>query len=109
MKIYFANKKYLNIDNFTEDYHKGFRYLTFMIYESKLSFDSIFKFLSDKDILSQIIILDNQNEPIATFDNIYHSINELHRNVNESGKASINVRLSSSEDGMESIEDSTTN
>ena len=101
MKIYFANKKYLSIDNFEESYRSGFRYLTFIINDSKLSFESIFNFLSNKDILSQIIITNNQNEPIVTFDNIYRSINELHRNVSENGSSGINVRLSSSEDGKE--------
>ena len=101
MKVYFANKKYLNIDNFEESYRAGFRYLTFIINDSNLSFESIFNFLSNEEVLSQIIITNNQNESIVMFNNIYHSINEIHCNISENGNSSINVRLSSSKDGKE--------
>ena len=38
MKIYFANNKYLTIDNFNEDYRRGFRHLNFSLNNSNLSF-----------------------------------------------------------------------
>lgn len=109
MKIYFANNKYLTIDSFNEDYRHGFRYLNFSLNNSNLSFDSIFNFLSNPETLSHIIITNNKNESIITFNDVYHSVYSLNRNVTEDGMVTyINVQLSSSKDGMESVEKEST-
>ena len=104
MKIYFANNKYLTIDNFNEEYRRGFRHLNFNLNNASLYFDSIFNFLSNTETLSHIVITNNENESIVTFDNVYHSVYSLNRNVTEDGMIHINVQLSSSKDGMESEE-----
>lgn len=109
MKIYFANNKYLTIDNFNEDYRRGFRHLNFSLNNSNLSFDSIFNFLSNTETLSHIIITNNENESIAAFNNVYHSVYSLNRSTTEDGMAYINVQLSSSKDGMESEEETAEN
>ena len=109
MKIYFANNKYLTIDNFNEEYRRGFRYLNFSLNNSNLSFDSIFNFLSNKDTLSHIIITNDENESVATFNDVYHSVYSLNRSVTEDGLVYINIQLSSSEDGMERGEDTAAN
>ena len=109
MKIYFANNKYLTIDNFNEEYRRGFRHLSFNLNNSTLSFDSIFNFLSNKDTLSHIIITNNENESVATFNDVYHSVYSLSRSTTEDGMVYINVQLSSSKDGMESEEETSTN
>lgn len=101
MKIYFANNKYLTINSFNEDYRYGFRYLIFDLNNSNLSFDSIFNFLSNAETLSHITITNNENELIATFNDVYHSIFSLNRSVTEDGMIHINVQLSSSKDGTE--------
>lgn len=109
MKIYFTNNKYLTIDNFNEEYRHGFRHLNFSLNNSNLSFDSIFNFLSNKDTLSHIIITNNENESITTFNDVYHSVYSLNRSVTEDGMVYINVQLSSSTDGMESVKETATN
>lgn len=109
MKIYFANNKYLTIDSFNEDYRRGFRHLYFNLNNSNFSFDSIFNFLSNAETLSHIIITNNENELIATFNDVYHSVYSLNRSVTEDGMVSINVQLSSSKDGMENIEGTSIN
>ena len=105
MKIYFANNKYLTIDNFNEEYRRGFRHLNFSLNNSNLSFDSIFNFLSNAETLSHIIITNNENESVATFNDVYHSVYSLNRSMTEDGMVYINVQLSSSKDGMESKEE----
>lgn len=105
MKIYFANNKYLITDTFNEEYRNGFRHLNFNVNNSSLSFESIFNFMSNKDNLSHIIIVNNNNEPIATFDNIYYSVYSINRSVEEDGVIHISVQLSSSENGMENFDD----
>ena len=109
MKIYFANNKYLPIDSFNEEYRHGFKYLTFNLSNSNFSFDSIFNFLSNADILSHIIITNSENESIATFNDVYHSVYSLNRSATEDGMVYINVQLSSSTDGMESVKETATN
>ena len=109
MKIYFANNKYLTIDNFNEDYRRGFRHLNFSLNNSNLSFDSIFNFLSNVETLSHIIITNNENESVATFSDVYHSVYSLNRSVTEDGMIYISVQLSSSKDGMESEDETGTN
>ena len=109
MKIYFANNKYLTIDNFNEEYRRGFRHLNFSLNNSNLSFDSIFNFLSNTEILSHIVITNNENESIATFNDVYHSVYSLNRSVAEGGMVYINVQLSSSKDGMENVEETAEN
>ena len=109
MKIYFANNKYLAIDSFNEDYRRGFRHLNFSLNNSNLSFDSIFNFLSNTEILAHIIITNNENESIATFNDVYRSVYSLNRSVTEDGMVYINVQLSSSKDGMESTEETAEN
>ena len=109
MKIYFANNKYLTIDNFNEDYRRGFRHLTFNLSNSNLSFDSIFNFLSNAETLSHIIITNNENESVATFNDVYHSVYSLNRSVTEDGVVYISIQLSSSKDGIESEEETATN
>ena len=109
MKIYFTNNKYLTIDNFNEEYRRGFRHLNFSLNNSNLSFDSIFNFLSNAETLSHIIITNNENESVATFNDIYHSVYFLNRSVTEDGATYINVQLSSSKDGMESEEETAAN
>lgn len=104
MKIYFANNKYLTINSFNEEYRCGFRYLNFSLNNSNLSFDSIFSFLSNAETLSHIIITNNENELVATFNDVYHSVYSLNRSAAEDGIVYINVQLSSSKDGMESEE-----
>ena len=47
----------------------------------------------------------NNNEPIATFDNIYYSVYSINRSVEEDGVIHISVQLSSSENGMENFDD----
>lgn len=109
MKIYFANNKYLTIDSFNEDYRRGFRHLNFSLNNSNLSFDSIFNFLSNVETLSHIIITNDENELVATFNDVYHSVYSLNRSVVEDGMVYISVQLSSSKDGMESEEEAATN
>lgn len=109
MKIYFANNKYLTIDNFNEEYRCGFRYLNFSLNNVNLSFDSIFNFLSHTETLSHIIITNNNNESIATFNDVFHSVYYLNRSVTEDDMIYINVKLSSSKDGMESVEETSAN
>lgn len=109
MKIYFANNKYLTIDSFNEDYRRGFRHLNFGLNNSNLSFDSIFNFLSNAETLSHIIITNSENESVATFNDVYHSVYSLNRNVTEDGMVYISVQLSSSKDGMESAEETAEN
>lgn len=104
MKIYFANNKYLTINSFNEEYRYGFRYLSFSLNNSNLSFDSVFNFLSNTETLSHIIITNNENESVATFNDVYHSVYSLNRSAAEDGMVYINVQLSSSKDGMESEE-----
>lgn len=103
MKIYFANNKYLTIDHVNEDYRNGFRYLSFSLNNSQFTFDSIFNFMSNPDTLSRITITNDQNEPIMTLNNIYHSLYAMNRSVNGDGVVYINIQLSSSDDGMENV------
>ena len=94
MKIYFANNQYLPIDNFSEEYRDGSRYLSFHLSQSKLSFDAIFNFINQKDILSRIVIVNDNNQVLATFNNIYTSMVLLQRNMVNDEDAYITVQLS---------------
>ena len=67
MKIYFSNNKYLNIDNLMEKYYKGFKYLSFNVINSTISFDTIYTFLNNKENLKEIIVTTDENIVINNF------------------------------------------
>lgn len=105
MKIYFANHKYISVDFVNEEYRRGYRYLNFGITNFNISFDSLFNFLSNKENLIKITVVDNDNNVLADFNNIYHSVSTLNRNIGADGTIFFNVQLSSTEDGIENIDE----
>lgn len=101
MKIYFANNRYLNADNFSEDYRCGYKYLRFTLNQATLSLDTLVHFLTSEEVLSKITIVNDENQAIASFNDAYKSVAFCRRQFNDNGTAMIQVVLSSSEDGSE--------
>ena len=105
MKIYFSNNKYLTINNLNEEYRRGYRYLNFG-FNNKLSFESVMTFLNTENILNKIIITDDENTVLETFENIYKNVYSINRSLGEDGNVWFNVQLTSG-DGMETVHDGT--
>lgn len=105
MKIYFSNNKYLTINHVNEEYRSGYRYLNFG-FNNNLSFDSVITFLNTENILNKIIITDDKNIVLSTFENVYKAIHSINRSLGEDGNVWFNVQLTSG-DGMETANDKT--
>lgn len=105
MKIYFSNNKYLIINYINEEYRRGYRYLNFG-FNNNLSFDSVITFLNTENILNKIIITNDENIVLSTFENVYKAIHSINRSLGEDGNVQFNVQLTSG-DGMETVNDKT--
>lgn len=62
MKIYFSNKTYLNISNFSQDYHYGIKHISFSFQKNTNIFSDLMTFFTNKNNLQDIYLINEQNE-----------------------------------------------
>ena len=64
MKIYFSNNTYLNISNFSQDYHYGIKHISFSFKKNKNIFSDLINFFTNINNLQDIYLINEQNETI---------------------------------------------
>lgn len=100
MKIYFANHKYMVIDSFNESYRLGNHFLTFNVKNPTLSLDSIILFFTNQDNLTNITIVDDNNQIMQEFNNIYITLYDYSYNVSSDYTSSLIIQLTSTADSI---------
>lgn len=99
MRAIFNNQNYLEISGFHELYRRGYQYLSLNV-ETSISFQTLVNVFLQKDLLTKISIVDNDNTVIAQFNNIYNSLRSVTQDT-YNGMVSTTIEFSSSEDGAE--------
>ena len=103
-KLYVANKKYFSINRIIEKYFLGNKYLEFHIPNTALSYEFLTQFFSDPSNFATLQLVDDKNQLLKTWDNIYHALHRMEYNYNIGGENTVIVRLTSSVDGMENVD-----
>ena len=106
MRIYFANRKFLTITDASEEYGSQCRYLNVHLEPKQLTMEALLAFLTPS-ALSSIIISTDAQQPLAQYENVFKSVHTIQRNIFIDGTADITIRLSSSDTGVEPLDNHT--
>ncbi len=103
MKIFFKNGKYLPITSCIEQYRQGYHSLQFNIAQTTISFQTLITFLSDSNVLQNLTVVNDQNQVIATYTDIFKYLYLCNMALNEDGSSSVSIQLTEQEVGLETV------